>query len=75
MPVPTVQVARHLVDVVDLLIEFSYRIGSKWGASERCFPATAGNVRRLKPLVEPHPATLRNSKDSYGMQKARVVSG
>jgi hypothetical protein len=52
------------------MTQFSYRIGSKWGVSEWCFPATAGYVPRLKLLVEPHPATLRNNKDLYGMREA-----
>jgi hypothetical protein len=45
--------------------------GAKRGASERRCWATAGNVQRSKLLVEPHPATLRNDKDLYGMQKVR----
>ena len=31
----------------------------------------AGDPQRLKLLVGPHPATLRNDKDLYGMQKVR----
>jgi hypothetical protein len=45
--------------------------GSKWGASERRYRAMASDVWRLKLLVEPHPATSRNSKDLYGMQEVR----
>jgi hypothetical protein len=30
-----------------------------------------GDVQRLKRLVEPHPATLRDDKDLYGMQEVR----
>ena len=45
--------------------------GAKRGASERRYQATVGNAQPLKLLVEPHPATLRNDKDLYGMQKVR----
>jgi hypothetical protein len=46
-------------------------MGSKWGANGPRERATPGNVRRLKLLVEPHAATLRNDKNSYGMQEVR----
>jgi len=45
--------------------------GAKRGASEQRYQAMPGDVQRLKLLVEPHPATLRNNKDLYGMQKVR----
>jgi hypothetical protein len=41
------------------------------GASERRYEAMTGDVQRLKLLAEPHTATLRNDKDSYGMQEVR----
>ena len=46
-------------------------MGSKTGASERRYRAMASDIQRSKLLVEPHPATLRNSKDLYGMQEVR----
>ena len=45
--------------------------GAKRGANEWRYQAAAGNVQRLKLLAGPHPATLRNDKDLYGMQKVR----
>ena len=30
-----------------------------------------GDVQRLTLLAEPHPATLRDDKDLYGMQEVR----
>jgi hypothetical protein len=45
--------------------------GAKRGANERRYQAAAGDEQRLKLLVGPHPATLRNDKDLYGMQKVR----
>src|ERR1035437_9652969 len=47
------------------------RRGARRGASERRYRATAGDVQRLKRLVEPHPAALRNDKVLYGMQEVR----
>ncbi len=34
----------------------------------------AGDVQLLKLLVEPHPATLRDDKDLYGMQKVTAAA-
>ena len=45
--------------------------GAKRGASERRYQAMPGAVQRLKLLVEPHPATLRDDKVLYGMQEVR----
>jgi hypothetical protein len=45
--------------------------GARRGASEQRYQAMPGDVRRLKRLAGPHPATLRNNKDLYGMQKVR----
>jgi hypothetical protein len=45
--------------------------GAKRGASEQRYQATAGDMQRLKLLVEPHPAPSRDDKDLYGMQEAR----
>src|ERR1035441_2302955 len=47
------------------------RRGARRGARERRYRATAGDVQRLKRLVEPHPAALRNDKVLYGMQEVR----
>jgi predicted nucleic acid-binding protein len=43
--------------------------GARRGASERRYQARSSDVQRLTQLVEPHPATLRDDRDFYGMQK------
>ena len=45
--------------------------GARRGASEQRYRAMPGDVQRLRLLVEPRPATLRNDKDLYGMQEVR----
>jgi hypothetical protein len=45
--------------------------GAKRGANERRYRAMASDFQRLKLLVGPLLATLRNDKDLYGMQKVR----
>jgi hypothetical protein len=47
------------------------RPGSKTGSKRGAISATAGDVQRLKLLVEPHPGTSRNGKNLYGMQEVR----
>jgi hypothetical protein len=45
--------------------------GAKRGANERRYRAMASDFQRLKLLVGPLLAKLRNDKDLYGMQKVR----
>ena len=45
--------------------------GARRGASERRYQATSSDMQRLTLLAGPHPATLRDDKDLYGMQKVR----
>jgi hypothetical protein len=47
--------------------------GAKRGANGEQCRATPNDIERLKPLVEPHPATLRYGKFLYGMQKVRAT--
>src|SRR5580704_633851 len=85
--VAVVQLSRKRQAGVDNTIESSFQFakgtlaegmvhekpsgGARRGASGQRCRATASDIRRLKPLVEPHPATLRNDKVLYGMQKVR----
>lgn len=45
--------------------------GARRGASGRRYRATSSDMQRLKLLVEPHPAILRDDEYLYGMQEVR----
>jgi hypothetical protein len=62
---------RYLVTGLPACNAQEIRRGARRGASGRRCRTILSDVGRLKLLVEPHPATLRNNKALYGMQEVR----